>query len=705
MKLQWTSFAQTFKRRTDELQSATNDFEKEVELASHQEQKSRHAEILADLTTIKRTMTGSGSSGIGSSQTNNPPTSEKAASTPGTRTFCSCLVHAIGGMGKKEVALEYTYRFRHLYTHIFWVRAGSSELLAQSYEDIFGSKVQTTLDQWLLIFDNAEDVAVIRPFWPASPSGSIIVTSQNPQLSQLTKWLVPLHPLPPSDGARLVQSSLFRGGSEQQAASKLSGYLGGLPLAIVHFVGYIAKSQCPIDAIADNVSVSSTTRAYEHSLATVWDLALNRLSPEARLLMDYIAFLDPDHLPVDLFSREGAEAATADKATGQATGSTNTTWEYWEPRRFNEAVAMLCQRNLVERYMSPDGDCLKTHRILQQSLLQRLDKTPDHRQAIFGQVVSILRRSTPQVNVVGRSDDSQFAVFAKYLPQLLVLNSNLTHSSKPKIRPGLTFVELAADFGFYCRTQDEPTALPVLRTAEAMCADLAADYMHPPASAEASPTSAARRRYLKLQADVLSLISIIVKPRGKAGQAEAFTYLDRIIEIRRLELEGIPPGQWSEEQATNHHSARVDKALTLCYADRVEEAAPFMEEAEAFYASVGNELPARANAVRVDLGSEAGWGQGEASRSRLGDILFTIGDVQGAMREHEVAFAWRLSRYGYLHDETLGNLFCLAVCRQHLGDAEGAENDLRTVLREGKVTEEWREADVYRVWFRLRLVL
>jgi hypothetical protein len=177
MRLQWTAFAQTFKRESEELRKATIEFEKEVALASHQEQKTRHAEILANLTTIQHTMTapdGSNGSAVvvensfvsnihlhrnekftgrddvlaqihaylhlteeNASKVTPPGTDTGTVSGKNPQAFCSCLVHAIGGMGKTEVALEYTYRFRALYTHIFWVRAGSPELLARSYEEIF----------------------------------------------------------------------------------------------------------------------------------------------------------------------------------------------------------------------------------------------------------------------------------------------------------------------------------------------------------------------------------------------------------------------------------------------------------------------------------------------------------------------------------------------------------------------------------------
>jgi hypothetical protein len=96
------------------------------------------------------------------------------------------------------------------------------------------------------VFDNAEDINTIQPFWPASPRGAIIVTSQNPTLGLITKDNIHLQPMTVDEGSSLIQNILQRGGSEEEEARLLSEHLGGLPLAIAHFAGAILKSQCPI---------------------------------------------------------------------------------------------------------------------------------------------------------------------------------------------------------------------------------------------------------------------------------------------------------------------------------------------------------------------------------------------------------------------------------------------------------------------------
>lgn len=150
-------------------------------------------------------------------------------------------------------------------------------------------------DPWLLVFDNAETAAIIRKFWPASTRGAIIITSQNPQLAHITKSEIHLQPMIPEEGSSLIQSHLKRGGSEQESAQMLSTSLGGLPLAIAHFSGYVARSQCPLNQICYSLKsrIKSSqvwqlgdvlpNSAYELTLSTVWNLAVRWLKAIVRI--------------------------------------------------------------------------------------------------------------------------------------------------------------------------------------------------------------------------------------------------------------------------------------------------------------------------------------------------------------------------------------------------------------------------------------
>lgn len=187
----------------------------------------------------------------------------------------------------------------------------------------------------------------LHEFLPAGPRGAIIITTQNPVLKQLAQEEIQLEPLSDKEGCALIQRYLNRGGSEQRAAEALSHELGGLPLAISTLVGYVANSQCPIEQIIESYrqrsnriwvkSATASISSYEHKLATVWDLSWQRLSPDAKELLELMAFLNADAMPERLFVGPGFKAnigghvGSACVQGGEHVES--HVWEFWDSQR------------------------------------------------------------------------------------------------------------------------------------------------------------------------------------------------------------------------------------------------------------------------------------------------------------------------------------------------------------------------------------
>ena len=55
---------------------------------------------------------------------------------PPKRGPACCIVHGIGGIGKTQIALQYTYAYEHHYDAIFWLKAQTNIELAKSYAAI-----------------------------------------------------------------------------------------------------------------------------------------------------------------------------------------------------------------------------------------------------------------------------------------------------------------------------------------------------------------------------------------------------------------------------------------------------------------------------------------------------------------------------------------------------------------------------------------
>jgi hypothetical protein len=167
--------------------------------------------------------------------------------------------------------------------------------------------------RWLLIFDNVEAWNTISTFWPLNMKrqGSIILTTQKSGAVQLTRSfdVFPVGSLSPDEGAILLlkYTNLDNHDETQSAAAaKISQLVGGLPLALTTVGGYCGRSQYTLVELLHNLQSSlsiwscsgtSVDWAYEKTLQTVFDTALEELPRDARDLLEMLAFLNPDSIP------------------------------------------------------------------------------------------------------------------------------------------------------------------------------------------------------------------------------------------------------------------------------------------------------------------------------------------------------------------------------------------------------------------------
>jgi hypothetical protein len=104
-----------------------------------------------------------------------------------------CLIlHALGGQGKSQIALEYCRRSREVYRGIFWINANSEVMAIQSYERIAAAlmgppspvidsadnmielvkrRLESWSERWLLVFDNydnPDEFPGVKRFIPTS---------------------------------------------------------------------------------------------------------------------------------------------------------------------------------------------------------------------------------------------------------------------------------------------------------------------------------------------------------------------------------------------------------------------------------------------------------------------------------------------------------------------------------------------------------
>ena len=176
--------------------------------------------------------------------------------------------------------------------------------------------------RWLLVFDNADDLSVIKQSWPSGTIGCILLTSRDSTAAfSVASDGYQVTPFDTASGSAALLN--FVGldpcvPSNLETAVMITSTLGGLPLALTQIGGFILQRRIPLkDFLAlynrnsAGVDARGTTNMnYNHTLATVWEMSLSRLSGDAKVLLRLLAFTDPDYVPESLFT-DGALCVTS----------------------------------------------------------------------------------------------------------------------------------------------------------------------------------------------------------------------------------------------------------------------------------------------------------------------------------------------------------------------------------------------------------
>lgn len=99
--------------------------------------------------------------------------------------------------------------------------------------------------------------------------------------------------------------------SNQDEARAITSALGGLPLALNQIGGFITQRKIPLKSFlvlynrnSASVDAKPTMNMnYNRTLATVWDMALRKVSGSAKTLHMILSFLDPDYIHGELLSQ------------------------------------------------------------------------------------------------------------------------------------------------------------------------------------------------------------------------------------------------------------------------------------------------------------------------------------------------------------------------------------------------------------------
>jgi len=303
-------------------------------------------------------------------------------------------VSGLGGVGKTQLALEYAYRYYQDYEAVLWTRADTQEALISGFV-VFASLLQlpeqeerdqlkivhavkhwlTSHTRWLVLLDNADDLAQVRDFLPPAGRGHTLLTTRAASMGRLAQR-IEVDTLDSEPGALLLLRLADRlapdapleqaEASERAIALSITQELGGLPLALDQAGAYIEETHC---SLADYLQLYRTQRVdllkargglvpdHPEPVATTWSLSFTQVQKRSAAAADLLrvcAFLHPDAIPEEIIT-EGAAALGPNL---QAVAS--------KPLSLNQAIGVLLSYSLLKR--QPEEHLLSMHRLVQAVL-------------------------------------------------------------------------------------------------------------------------------------------------------------------------------------------------------------------------------------------------------------------------------------------------------------------------------------------------
>ena len=371
-------------------------------------------------------------------------------------------ITGLGGVGKTQLVLELLLRISDKLKNclIIWITATNLESLHQSYVDVAvqlqipGSEnekadvkrvVQEHLSkedvgQWLLVFDNADDIEMwtaksgstegtsrntqlqcrhLFEYVPRSKQGSVIFTTRDKKTAAklAPHSVMEVQELSEEAAMELLKSYLHDHdlAKQRRDAVSLVGELTYLPLAIVQAAAYISQTgitlsdylsllsgqeEEAVELLSQDFEDNTRYRDVKNPVVTTWLISFEQIQRRDALAVEYLSFMaciEPKNIPQSLLP-----PATTRK-------------------RLFDALGVLNAYSFVTRTSASSDSVLKLHRLVHLAMRNWLSENGKLNQC-FSQAVQHLANIFPIDKHENRS------LWRSYLPHAIyAMVSTKTH--------------------------------------------------------------------------------------------------------------------------------------------------------------------------------------------------------------------------------------------------------------------------------------
>ena len=308
-------------------------------------------------------------------------------------------ISGLGGIGKTQIAIEYTYRYRDHYQSVFWINASTPNAISadfvtvaallglpvQQEQDILVRAVKNWLSDhtgWLLILDNVDNLEMVADFLPAFGTGDVLLTTRLQALGTIAQG-IEVEKMGMDEGMMLLlrrakilapdeMLDQFHSESREQATLIFSE-LDGLPLALDQAGAYIEETNCEL---SQYLKLYGTRRKdlllrrgkspinHPEPVSGTWSLSFQQVeqeNPAAANLLRLFTFLSPEAIPEEIIALGTAEPGPAFEVVVS------------NPLELNDIIELLLRYSLIRRI--PEAKLLSIHRLVQAVLKDGMDSS------------------------------------------------------------------------------------------------------------------------------------------------------------------------------------------------------------------------------------------------------------------------------------------------------------------------------------------
>ncbi|HZO76307.1 MAG TPA: NB-ARC domain-containing protein [Ktedonobacteraceae bacterium] len=334
-------------------------------------------------------------------------------------------ISGLGGIGKTQVAIEYSYRHRQDYETVFWLNARDGEefqielvelarflKLVEEDEQNQRKAVEAIIQWfhmhsgWLLIVDDVDEITPISQVIPTE-MGSVLLTTQTQMTGVYAQSII-------LDTMTLDESALFllrrakliapdtllddATDADWEGARAVAQLLGGLPLALDQAGAYLEEAACSFSDYLNHYRqwrASLLNRrghlASEHpsSVSATFEQAFERVKQENPLageLLRLCTLLDADAIPEELLTEVALEMGQSLAAVGS------------DALLLDEALIVLRKYSLL--YRNPQSRTLFMHQLVQAVIQDTMNQDEQQRwiERIMGAINRLSSAASPKAS-------------------------------------------------------------------------------------------------------------------------------------------------------------------------------------------------------------------------------------------------------------------------------------------------------------------